>query len=111
MPCENSTCARSRMYSSICCQFPSSFWIFLQEAQIARVFVGRLELVRPPTENAVEAAFASHDNATLERYGRFLEPILQTMTSKDSAHPRAQKLNAYLNAVYAVQTEQLRGQH
>jgi hypothetical protein len=53
-------------------------------AQIARVFVGRLELVTPATEKAVEAAFATHNKAALEKYGRFLEPILQTMMAKDS---------------------------
>ena len=72
-------------------------------AQIARVFVGRLELVTPATEKAVEAAFASRDNATLEKYGRFLEPILQTMMARESNRSMAQKLTQYLNAVYAVQ--------
>ena len=72
-------------------------------AQIARVFVGRLELVTPATEKAVEAAFASRDNARLEKYGRFLEPILQTMMARESNRSMAQKLTQYLNAVYAVQ--------
>src|SRR2546429_8038169 len=66
-------------------------------AQIARVFVGRLELVTARTENAVETAFAAHDKATLEKYGRFLEPILRTMLGKDSHCPRVAKLNGYLN--------------
>ena len=79
-------------------------------AQIARVFVGRLELVTPATEKAVEAAFAARDKVTLERYGRFLEPILQTIMAKDSSHTQAQKLNAYLNAVYSAQFAQAHGQ-
>jgi hypothetical protein len=58
-------------------------------AQIARVFVGRLELVTPATEKAVEAAFAARDKATLEKYGRFLEPILQTMMAKESNRSQA----------------------
>jgi hypothetical protein len=48
-------------------------------AQIVRVFVGRLELVTPATARAVEAALASHDEATLNKYGRFLDAILQTV--------------------------------
>jgi len=44
-------------------------------AQTVRVFVGRLELVTPATERAVQTAFAAHDTTTLEKYGRFLEPI------------------------------------
>lgn len=46
-------------------------------AQIVRVFVGRLEVVTPATAKAVNTALASHDEATLNRYGRFLEAILQ----------------------------------
>src|SRR5258708_3417088 len=40
-------------------------------AQTTRVFVGRLELVTPATESAVEHAFAAHDDATLANYARF----------------------------------------
>ena len=79
-------------------------------AQIARVFVGRLELVTARTENAVETAFAAHDKATLEKYGRFLEPILRTMLGKDSHCPRVAKLNGYLNTVQASLMAQARGQ-
>ena len=79
-------------------------------AQTARVFVGRLELVTPATEKAVDVAFASHDKVTLEKYGRFLEPILQTMMAKESDRSHGQKLNAYLNAVYSAQFAQAHGQ-
>jgi hypothetical protein len=70
-------------------------------AQISRVFVGRLELIIPATEQAVESAFASIDRATLAKYSRFLEPILSTMmqNSRDSARQR--RLNAYLDSVYS----------
>jgi len=46
-------------------------------AQIVRVFVGRLEIVTPATAVAVRTALAQNDEATLDKYGRFLEPILQ----------------------------------
>jgi len=46
--------------------------------QIVRVFVGRLEIVTPATANAVKTAAASGDEATLNKYARFLEPILQS---------------------------------
>ncbi len=75
-------------------------------AQIARVFVGRLELVTPATEKAVESAFESRDRAALEKYGRFLEPILQTMMREDKNRSQTRKLSEYLNAVYAVQIRQ-----
>lgn len=45
--------------------------------QMVRVFVGRLEIVTPATARAVRTAMAAHDEITLTKYGRFLEPILQ----------------------------------
>ena len=47
--------------------------------QIVRVFVGRLEIVTPATAMAVKTAVAHNDEATLDKYSRFLEPILQTI--------------------------------
>ena len=47
--------------------------------EITRVFVGRLEIVTPATARAVETAVASNDEVTLNKYGRFLEPILRTV--------------------------------
>jgi hypothetical protein len=51
-------------------------------AQIVRVFVGRLEIVTPATARAVETALASNDEGTLNKYGRFLEPILQSLRTE-----------------------------
>jgi hypothetical protein len=48
-------------------------------SQMARVFVGRLEIMTPATTRAVETALASRDEVTLYKYRRFLEPILQTL--------------------------------
>ncbi len=50
--------------------------------QLARVFVGRIELVTPATEKSIEAAIASHDGATLRKYGRFLYPIFNVLLAK-----------------------------
>jgi hypothetical protein len=47
--------------------------------QIVRVFVGRLEIVTPATAIAVRTAVAHNDEATLDKYSRFLDPILQTI--------------------------------
>jgi hypothetical protein len=47
--------------------------------QVVRVFVGRLEIVTPTTAMAVKTALARDDEAMLDKYGRFLEPILQTL--------------------------------
>jgi hypothetical protein len=70
-------------------------------SQTVRVFVGRLELVTPATEKEVEAAFAAHDTATLETYGRFLEPILATMIKRETNPAQAIQFREYLNTVYS----------
>jgi hypothetical protein len=67
-------------------------------AQTARVFVGRLELVTPTTESAVEKALLANDNATLRMYGRFLEPILESIVQKNSDPSRVQQLYQALNS-------------
>ena len=48
-------------------------------SQTVRVFVGRIELVTPETKRSVESAVARNDWATLDRYSRFLDPILRRM--------------------------------
>jgi len=70
-------------------------------AQTVRVFVGRLELVTPATQKAVETAFAAQDAATLQVYGRFLEPILATMIKKETNSDQTRQWQGYLNAVYS----------
>lgn len=70
-------------------------------AQIVRVFVGRLELVTPATEKAVETALAAQDAATLKAYGRFLEPILATMIKKETNAAQARRFQECLNIVYS----------
>ena len=78
-------------------------------AQAVRVFVGRLELVTPATEKAVEHAFAAHDTAMLEKYSRFLEPILATMIKKSPNRAKVQQLQEYLGFYYnSVVSQNLR---
>jgi hypothetical protein len=69
-------------------------------AQTVRVFVGRLEIVTPATENAVQRALAAHDSAALKIYGRFLEPILESMVQRESNPARVQKSYKALNSFY-----------
>jgi len=70
-------------------------------ASTTRVFVGRMEIVTPATEKAIETAFASDDRATLVKYGRFLAPILQIMIARSNDHARSQQLAKYLNSANA----------
>ncbi|HEY2384616.1 MAG TPA: hypothetical protein VGK48_25850 [Terriglobia bacterium] len=46
-------------------------------AKTNRVFVGRTEIITPEIQSDVRQALARRDVATLEKYGRFLEPIAQ----------------------------------
>ena len=69
-------------------------------AQLTRVFVGRVELVTPTTQRAVESAFASRDRATLAKYNRFVEPILSTIVQSSTDPARRRLLTGYLNSAY-----------
>lgn len=57
-------------------------------AQTVRVFLGRVELISPATQRAVTAAVAANDQATLAKYGRFLEPILKSIHQKAAEEQR-----------------------
>jgi hypothetical protein len=46
-------------------------------SRTARVFVGRIELVTPDSIRSVEDALANGDGSAIERYRRFLGPILR----------------------------------
>jgi hypothetical protein len=70
-------------------------------ANTTRVFVGRLELVTPTTQHAVESAFIHGDRATLAKYSRFLEPILVFMIQQTDDESRQQQLLGYLSVVPA----------
>jgi hypothetical protein len=52
-------------------------------SQIARVFVGRIELITPETKRSVEEAIAKSDSSTIDRYARFLDPILERISSEN----------------------------
>ncbi len=54
-------------------------------SQIARVFVGRIELITPETTELVKAAIAANDRCVLDHYGRFLDPILKHIVLEDPA--------------------------
>jgi hypothetical protein len=50
-------------------------------AQVARVFVGRIEVITPATQEAVIAAIRRNDGPALSLHSRFLEPIVQRISS------------------------------
>lgn len=70
-------------------------------AQTVRVFVGRMELITPDTERAVEAALAGRDRGTIDRYGRFLEPIMKQLKAENPG--RAREFEKQLQETWNVQ--------
>jgi len=75
-------------------------------AQTVRVFVGRLELVTPATQRAVEQALATRDQATLARYNRFLVPILENMIAGEKNVTKKAQLSDYLKNLSNMQLTQ-----
>jgi len=68
-------------------------------SQTVRVFVGRLELITPATTQAVEKILATHDLVALQKYDRFLEPILDQMKAATPA--RAAQLEKDLEQTFS----------
>ena len=54
-------------------------------AAVARVFVGRIELITPSVISEVRSALDAGDKAAVRRYGRFLRPILQRISETTPA--------------------------
>ncbi len=62
--------------------------------RLERVFVGRLEIVTPQTARTVETAFAANDEPTLNKYKRFVQPILQIARERYAQAERQSKAQA-----------------
>jgi hypothetical protein len=73
---------------------------------VNRVFVGRMELLTPATQKAIETAVATHDQTTLAKYGRFLAPMIETMLRDAPAPAQAAQLSEALNKIYGVYVAQ-----
>jgi hypothetical protein len=54
-------------------------------SQTARVFVGRIELITPEIKRSVRDAIARADWPAIERYGRFVGPILDRIVAESPA--------------------------
>ena len=74
--------------------------------EIARVFVGRVELVSPRTRIAVESALANRDEATLTKYNRFLEPMLQILWQQETDPVKAGLIRRRLDQPVVPQVAQ-----
>jgi len=70
-------------------------------ASVARVFVGRIELISPAVADEVRVALAARDRAPIVRYGRFLRPIMQRLASISTTLPSAE-WNAQMQFAYST---------
>ena len=71
-----------------------------QPATVQRVFVGRMELLTPATQNAIETAAATHDNAILAKYGRFAAPMIEMILHRNPSSIHSAELNDELTGIY-----------
>ncbi len=76
-----------------------------QPAQIARAFVGRVELITPSSMQEVTKAIDAGDDAALIKYGRFLRPIIDQATAYDRQTPFAQRANTAAARAWRAQTQ------
>lgn len=70
-------------------------------ANVARVFVGRMEVVTPSAQRAVESAIARNDTRVLEQYGRFLAPITDRILAKNDSPSAKSKIRDVTHAAFA----------
>ena len=72
-----------------------------EPANMTRVFVGRLEVVSPRTQTAIETALATGDEPTLAKYNRFLQPMLEILAQRETDPVKAGLIQRRLKQPYA----------
>ena len=73
-----------------------------EPARVNRVFVGRVELLTPATQKAIETAVISNDRAMLAKYGRFLAPMIETILRQGTSPAHTEQLTAALQNIYTT---------
>jgi hypothetical protein len=76
--------------------------------RVARVFVGRQELITNASMAAVKTALEQNDTATLDRYGRFLSPIADRIVATNSDPALRDRIEKASKTAFANYTRQLR---
>ncbi len=67
-------------------------------SQLARVFVGRIELLSPQMKQDITTALATGDVPTLKKYSRFLNAFMRQM----DAPPMSERSRQFINDLYAL---------
>ena len=76
-----------------------------QAGDVARVFVGRMEIVTPEIESEVAEAIRTNNQAVLRKYGRFLEPISQMVQQRLATRCDQQKVDSAMKLVASQSTK------
>ena len=71
-------------------------------AAVARVFVGRMEIITPRSEADVARALDVNDTRLLEAYGRWLGPIGDRIIAKTTAQYKKDALLARLDSIFKI---------
>ena len=72
--------------------------------EVARAFVGRIEIITPAVQDEVERAVVRGDLKTLTRCGRLLQPILASMADRPAIAARQAWIDNALRLVAAANT-------
>ena len=67
-------------------------------ANIARVFVGRVEVLSPQTRHALQTALAAGDTETLAKCGRFLDPFVARIVDQHGGAAISPAAQAFIKA-------------
>jgi hypothetical protein len=73
-------------------------------ADVARSFVGRIEIITPEIQHEVELALLNRDLHTLNRSGRFLQPIVTSLAERASLAGHWDEINRLLAVIAASHT-------
>jgi hypothetical protein len=68
---------------------------------LARVFVGRMEVITPATMSAVDRAIRGNDATVLARYARLLGPVTERLLAKGTTAASAERIHQLTNAALA----------
>lgn len=78
-------------------------------SQVARVFVGRMEVITPSVVGSVRKAIETSDTATLERHGRFLGPITDRLLASGVTAAEQARIADVTTAALATYVRHARG--
>ena len=70
-------------------------------AQVARVFVGRMDVITPAAQQAVQLAIATGDVDVLDRTGRLLGPITDAVLADSTARTQHEQIRAFRDAAFS----------